>query len=151
MVRPGKDSGDLPFLKGERPFLVLVFLVSLALISLGLWLRPDPSGAGTHTQLGLPPCGHLLATGKPCITCGCTTAFAFAAHGRIFRALWTQPFGAFFFFLCLAAALASLHAFWTGRSLILRIALWPWARLILATLALLVLSWVFKLLTWPKP
>ncbi len=145
-----RQSRDLPFLPGERPFLVLVFLVSLGFISVGLWLNPDPSGVGTHTQLGLPPCGHLLATGRPCITCGCTTAFALAAHGRILQALWTQPFGTFFFFLCLAGAVFSLHALWTGRSLVLRIALWPWARLILATLALLVLSWIFKLLTWPK-
>ncbi len=151
MGKAEEESRDLPFLRGERPFLVLVFLVSMTLVGIGLWLRPDPSGAGTHTQLGLPPCGHLLATGRPCITCGCTTAFALAAHGRILSALWTQPFGAFFFFFCLAAALASLHALWTGRSLVLRIALWPWARLILATAALLVLSWVFKLLTWPKP
>ena len=65
-------------------------LVALALgvlmltpVVIGAFLRPDGRGVETHTQLGLPPCGWMLKYGKPCATCGMTTAVSEAAHGRL--------------------------------------------------------------------
>jgi len=134
--------------RGEGILLGLLFTVSVFLLTIGFMLDPDPSGHGTHTQLGLEPCGYLLRTGRPCFLCGATTAFALAAHGRIPTALWTHPLGALLFFLFLLAAFASGRALLTGRSLVLRIALWPWARLLAGLILLGLFSWGFKLLTF---
>jgi hypothetical protein len=56
-------------------------------------LRPDPRGLGTHEQLGLAPCGVLARTGRPCPTCGMTTALAWFARGRPDRAWRANPAG----------------------------------------------------------
>lgn len=74
--------------------------LSLAGIAVGLagvfalsaWLDPydaegRPRAMGTHHQLGLPPCGYLVATGKPCPSCGMTTSFALLAHGDVSASL----------------------------------------------------------------
>ena len=66
----------------------------LALAALGTLLEPAPQGHGTHTQLGLPPCGFLELSGWPCPGCGVTTAAVLAARGEFARAFSTQPFGA---------------------------------------------------------
>ncbi|MBA4063727.1 MAG: hypothetical protein C0501_08440 [Isosphaera sp.] len=45
----------------------------------------------THTQLGMPPCGFVLATGRPCPACGMTTSFALLVRGDVgasLRANW---------------------------------------------------------------
>ncbi|MBM4019328.1 MAG: DUF2752 domain-containing protein [Planctomycetes bacterium] len=79
-------------------------------------LTPSPAGTGTHTVLGLPPCGMLVVTGRPCPTCGVTTSFVLAAHGRLGEALANQPFGLLVFVLTaggLALTAATLAA---GRS-----------------------------------
>jgi di/tricarboxylate transporter len=57
-------------------------------------LRPAAGGLGTHTQMGLPPCSVKVMHDMPCPTCGMTTAFALAAHGRLIEAFVVQPFGA---------------------------------------------------------
>lgn len=57
-------------------------------------LEPDPSGFGTHRQLGLRPCGFQTLTGQRCPTCGMTTAFAWMARGRFDRAIEANPAGA---------------------------------------------------------
>lgn len=60
------------------------------------WINPyDPDGTprtmSTHTQLGMDPCGFLLATGRPCPACGMTTSFALLVRGDVgasLRANW---------------------------------------------------------------
>lgn len=109
-------------------------------------LLPDPSGEGTHRQLGLPACGFLVATGLPCPTCGMTTAFSYAVRGRLLKALWAQPAGAL---LCVAMMLtipAALVVLITGRG-------WQidWYRLrpdrlLWVLLAVFLGAWGFKLL-----
>ncbi len=63
-----------------------VFLISLTLTA-------DPAGHGTHTQLGLPPCGFLVVTGLPCPGCGLTTCFTHMIHGDVVGAARANPFG----------------------------------------------------------
>ena len=70
---------------------------------LAAWLEPDPRGLGTHTQLGLPPCGFLWLTGLPCPGCGLTTSFALMAAGEWLRAFRTQPLGVLLYALCVFA------------------------------------------------
>ncbi|MEM9108504.1 MAG: DUF2752 domain-containing protein [Planctomycetota bacterium] len=76
-------------------------------------LTPSSDGVGTHTQMGLPECGFKLATGYPCATCGCTTAFAHAADGSFLTSLMTQPFGAV---LALSLSMLALIAGWSALS-----------------------------------
>ncbi|BAM02411.1 DUF2752 domain-containing protein [Phycisphaera mikurensis] len=69
---------------------------ALAVLGVAAWLQPEAAGVGTHTGLGLSPCGFLQATGLPCATCGMTTATSLAAHGRLLAAAATQPAGLLF-------------------------------------------------------
>jgi len=64
-----------------------------AVFAVSAFLPPDPSGLGTHTRLGLPPCGVWQLFHKPCPSCGMTTAFALLTHGRPIEALKVQPAG----------------------------------------------------------
>lgn len=50
--------------------------IALVVILIATTLEPAAVGHGTHTQLGLPPCGFFVVTGMPCPGCGLTTAFA---------------------------------------------------------------------------
>lgn len=119
-------------------------LCALAVLVTAALLTPDPSGMGTHRGLGLPACGWLAATRYPCPTCGMTTSFAYAAHGRPLDALRAQPFGALL-------ALATAVFFWGAMHIAVfgshlgRIAerflgprwLWPTGTLFLA-------AWAYK-------
>ncbi len=93
--------------RAQRWTAALIAVVALSVLITAAWLRPDPRGLETHTQLGLWPCGWFLATGYPCPTCGMTTAFAAAAHLHPLQSLRVQPFGA-------VLALGTAVAFWGG-------------------------------------
>lgn len=129
-----------------RVRVVPAILLAVTTIMLGaaLWLDADPAGVGTHQQLGLPPCGFLAATGLPCATCGMTTAFTHAVHGRIFTSLITQPAGMVMALATAIIAIISLWALVVGASLepIARClwrpaTFWLFAGLVLG-------SWVYK-------
>jgi hypothetical protein len=70
------------------------------ILVLARMLVPDPRGFGTHTQLGLTPCGFLTMTGRLCPTCGMTTAFAWMTRGEVVRSWQANPAG------CLLALLS---------------------------------------------
>ncbi len=95
--------------RSERLLAGLAALACLGLLITAAALTPDPDGLGTHHQLGLEPCGFLSTFGKPCPTCGMTTAFAHAARLNLASAFHAQPFG-----LLLAIAAATL--FWVGAA-----------------------------------
>jgi len=99
--------------KAAQGILAAVMAASLAT---GLLLTASPTGTGTHTVLGLPPCGMLVVTGRPCPTCGVTTSFVLAAHGRFYEAMVNQPFGLAVFFLAAGGLISSVWALVTGRS-----------------------------------
>jgi hypothetical protein len=74
--------------------------VALAVMALGFigifaaaaWIHPyaadgTPRTGATHLQLGLPPCSMMVLLGKPCPSCGMTTAFSLLVHGDILAAL----------------------------------------------------------------
>ena len=91
----------------DRLFGLALTLGALGVLAVAVWLSPSAAGVGTHTQLGLAPCGFLAATGLPCATCGMTTATALAADGRLVASGLTQPAGLLF-------ALGLGAAFWVG-------------------------------------
>lgn len=118
-------------------------------LALASWLTPSPTGEGTHTQLGLPPCGWVTAFGRPCPTCGMTTSFARAAHGQPLGAFRAQPFGLLLALGTAGAFWACLHAAATGSRvgpvygrILTGKAIWVLAGLALA-------AWAYKTATWP--
>jgi hypothetical protein len=131
-----------------RVYAAIVALACLTLLAFGAGLAPNTAGHGTHTQLGLPPCAFAAVLGKPCATCGMTTAVSTAASGNLPKALAVQPFGA-------GLAVAAASAFWisvysaaTGSRVwkaatpLLR----PKPMLIIA--GLLLASWLYKIIVW---
>ncbi len=78
-------------------------------------LTPDPSGMGTHKQLGLPACSFVFSTGLPCPTCGMTTAYAWMMHGHPVRAVLAQPLGAVLSFATILGAVVGAWMAATGR------------------------------------
>ena len=84
-----------------------LFAISTSVLALARWLTPDPTGVGTHTQLGLQPCAVLSWVGFPCPMCGMTTTFSLLAHFRLGDALVTQPFGVVLFAMTVMIALLS--------------------------------------------
>jgi hypothetical protein len=114
-------------------------------LAMAATLEPDLRGYGTHTQLGLPPCGFQLWTGTPCPGCGLTTAFAHAVRGDLAHAASANPFGLLLFAVAVACVPVGLLAGWRGWSVDLmleRFALGRWA---LAVAACGVALWAVRL------
>lgn len=107
-------------------------------------LRPDPSGTGTHEQLGLPPCGFQARTGYPCPTCGMTTAFALTARGRLIIALLTQPAGALAALAVFAIAIGGFYVCLAGKRLDLFWLAWNWRAILIGSLAVALLAWGYR-------
>lgn len=78
---------------GSRLVWLVLFSLPLAVVITATTLNPDPAGHGTHTQLGLPPCGFLETTGLPCPGCGLTTCFSHMVRLEIVGAAAANPFG----------------------------------------------------------
>ena len=131
---------------------ILSFLVGVGLASplvLAAVLQPSTRGFGTHEQLGLPPCGWVLAFGKPCMTCCMTTAFSHMAHGHFWQAWVTQPAGAALSLVAAAGFWAGMHGAvfgsrmgWLCSKLFTGKIMWP-------GLVLLLGAWAYKVVTWP--
>jgi hypothetical protein len=142
MDRPPQRQG-----RGERFFLGAGLILAVWVWALSLSLRPDSRGYGTHMQLGLGPCPKLAQTGWPCLTCGMTTAFAYAARGQFWRALDCQPFGALLFGGLMGGGVLALRALRRQQSVLpclIRLLPWKFLGLLYLLLALLVVSWAYK-------
>jgi hypothetical protein len=120
----------------------------LLLLVLSASLRADARGHGTHQQLGLPPCGWVVAFKKPCMTCGMTTAFAFVATGEVRRGFVVQPAGALLavgvaglFWVCLYVAATGSRVLEVGGTLLRPRWLLVFAGIILA-------AWAYKWAVW---
>lgn len=81
-------------LPAHRGYLILGALAIFTLFGVAAKLKPDPSGHGTHQQLGLPPCTFQFFLGIPCPTCGFTTTWSLMMHGRWWQAVQTNLGGA---------------------------------------------------------
>jgi len=133
---------------GTTGRLISAFLALALLTVLGVaaWLHPDPSGHGTHTQLGMTPCGWEMVTGYPCPTCGMTTSFAHAADAHFAASFVTQPLGAVLAVLTSAVFWGAVHVGATGSrigavaaTMIRPATLWALALLAAA-------AWIYKIL-----
>ena len=61
--------------------------------AVGLYLKPDAHGHGTHQALGLPPCPSVLLFDRPCPGCGLTTSWTALLHGDLALAFHAHPLG----------------------------------------------------------
>lgn len=121
-----------------------------ALLGVAAWLAPSGAGHGTHTQLGIPPCGWVYAFDKPCPTCGMTTAFAHAAQGELWASFVTQPFAALLAVATAAVFWIGLHSAVTGSRALASLGRLFLPRYVWVGVALLIAAWVYKLVVW-KP
>lgn len=144
MVCVGRRSPWPRACLAERVGQAVVLAVLVGLAGLGLALSPSATGVGTHCQLGLPPCGLYVTTGRPCPTCGVTTAFVLAAHGRVAEAMAVQPFGCVLFLLVAAGAAGLLAALAFGRSLAPLLTTYGVTVPLLLLVVLAAASWVYK-------
>ncbi len=121
---------------------------SLAVLSAAAVITPAPSGYNSHTQLGLDPCAWAALSGKPCPTCGMTTAFAHAANLDLLLSLQAQPMGAFLALVTATGFWLFLHAAVTGSRVLELIGSmlkwWVWTILIAGFLG----AWFYKMAVW---
>lgn len=131
-----------------RAGLALLAGACLALLLIASRLSAAPAGHGTHMQLGLPPCGWVQAWGKPCMTCGMTTAFAAATHQSFWTSVKAQPMGAAFALCASMLVWLGGYSALTGSMIVptlLRIGNW---RLVWSLIAGLLLAWGYKWITF---
>lgn len=80
-----------------KPWLIRTQLSWTALwlfcTGMGLYMKPDLHGHGTHQQLGLPPCPSVLLFDRPCPGCGLTTSWTNLLHGNILESFRNHPLG----------------------------------------------------------
>lgn len=126
----------------------IVFVSAMSLLGFAASLTPSPHGYGTHTQVGMEPCGFVKTAGMPCATCGMTTAFAHAADGDLLAAAATQPAGAALAVLTAMAALVTGYATLVGLNLT-PLVRWVWRpRIVLVTGVLILAAWGYKIVTF---
>lgn len=130
-----------------RLYALAMLLVIVAGVSLAARINPAGRLHGAHQQLGMPPCGMLLATGYPCPTCGMTTAFAYTLRGQWIMATRAQIAGFVIALAALVCGLAAAVCTVTGK--------YPapnWYRIspvVLSTgiLGLVVIAWAVKIIS----
>ena len=118
---------------------------SALVLAVAALLEPDPRGHGTHTQLGLPPCGFWLLTAARCPGCGLTTAFAHGIRGEWVLAAEANPFGLLLFALVCATIPLGLLGIIRGWSLDGLLAHAALRRFALGVAACGVVLWVARL------
>jgi len=125
--------------------LLLALLAPLGLLAIGVALRPDPRGYGTHEQLGFRPCLPMRLWNVPCPGCGVTTAVALAMRGEARHSLRTQPFGLVTIAAALGGASWAVIGHVRGRDLYAELGRIRWKRWGALLLTLGLLAWAYKL------
>ncbi len=106
-----------PATRADRLGQGLWALIFLAILVVGVFLKPSPNGHGTHMQLGLPPCPSVMLFSRPCPGCGMTTCFTYMAHGQVLDAFRVHALGPILFLMWGASALAAGYGAIRGRKL----------------------------------
>jgi len=125
----------------------IVFIVAGSAIATAAWLSPDPSGHGTHEQLGLAPCSMMMFSGKPCPACGYTTAFSHVVHGQFVQAVIVQPAGTLVALAVIFAGLIGAYVAATGSDVANRFRPLAQPRYLLIVGLIIGIGWVYKMLT----
>ncbi|MFM9956904.1 MAG: DUF2752 domain-containing protein [Phycisphaerales bacterium] len=148
ITKSSRTTGPRRAPLGTRIWAAAAAAGSLAVLVAAALITPSPEGYNTHTQLGLAPCAWAALSGKPCPTCGMTTAFAHAANLDLLASIQTQPFGAFLAVVTATSFWLCLHTALTGSRVLELVGglfrWWVWA----AFIAGFVASWVYKMMAW---
>ncbi|MCP4592975.1 MAG: DUF2752 domain-containing protein [bacterium] len=123
----------------------MVGLACVGLLGVAGWLKPDPSGTGTHTQLGVLPCSTMVVWGIPCPTCGMTTAFAHTVRGQWGAALRAQPAGWLAALAVGALAMLSAATVVTGRRWAVNWYRVPPGRVVLGCVVVVLAAWAYRI------
>ncbi|MFZ4081363.1 MAG: DUF2752 domain-containing protein [Pirellula sp.] len=99
----------------ERGSLAILAAGLIFVLGIAAWLTPNPSGLGTHQQLGLPPCTSLMVLGIRCPACGMTTSWALMIEGRIPEALAANLGGSLLFVVAFLSVPLIAWIVWTGN------------------------------------
>jgi hypothetical protein len=134
--------------RADKSIALGMLLSACAVLSVAAWLKPNPAGYGTHTQLGLPPCNFLLLTHYPCPSCGLTTCFAFAIRLQFWKAFLANPFGILAFFGTVSLVPASIVLLCRRISFRRITESAHFSKALYTATALYLLSWIFKLATF---
>ena len=146
---PVRDGPQQPWV--DRVVAATVAVVAMACTFALARIAPDARGYDTHVQLGMPRCSWPLLYGIPCPTCGATTAACHVVHGNLIRGLVAHPFGALLVASGIVLGLMALWCLLRGRSFFDLCLQLPLARLLIGGTALLLLSWLYKYLTFTPP
>jgi hypothetical protein len=129
----------------KRLLLAAIGLAACTALATARTLTPDQRGYGTHEQLGWAPCWFRRVVGRPCPSCGMTTAWAHAVRGELGAALRANAGGAIACGLALIAAPWLLASAAIDRWLLVE----PTTRLVLwigtILVALTLLDWLRRL------
>jgi hypothetical protein len=144
------QQGDAPprLDRSGRVAAAIVACAALGLLLVAAGLSPAGDGAGTHEQLGLPPCAWVVMWNKPCMTCGMTTAFAHAADGHLVTAFLTQPMGCVFAVLTAAMAWIAGYSALTGSYAYRITSGLASGRGLIVLAAALLAAWAYKIVTF---
>jgi hypothetical protein len=141
------QTGERVRLGRPTRFALVVSALGLAgVLGVACLLEPDPRGYGTHTQLGLPPCAFSVLTGNRCPACGMTTSFAWFVRGRFDRSWRANPVGSLLAPTCAVMIPWLLAGAAWGRPIGFRSLEQPLIGLVVATVALSLLSWTIRLI-----
>jgi len=122
----------------------------VGLLVLARMLVPDPRGFGTHTQLGLTPCGFLTMTGRLCPTCGMTTSFAWVVRGKVVRSWQANPAGCVLALLSFPLIAWMVYCAVADKPIGFQSLGDPLLGLILAAVVLSVVVWLVRLIVSPN-
>ena len=139
------DQLGRPHCPQDRAASAAVLAACAMVLGLASWMDPSPDGLGTHTQLGLPACGFYSSVGLPCATCGMTTAFSHAAHGRLLSAFRAQPAGAVLAVMTAMLAVTSAYALATGMRLDPTVAWAARPAVVVAAAGVVLAAWGYKM------
>lgn len=117
----------------------------VALLGYAVWLDPVRLERHNSGYQLLPPCGFLQSTGYPCPTCFMTRAFVYVMHGRLLKAVWTQPFGALMCVLVVYLGVGAVGVLVTNKPWRPVWRRWPRWYVLGALAGAFLVSWMFKL------
>lgn len=117
----------------------------LGLLMVSRCLAPEPTGMGTHRQLGLPECGFLMASGFPCPSCGMTTSWAWLTRGNLMKSVSSNAGGTMLGALSLVFGVWMLVSGIRGKWFVgVPTSFWL-AVLLGSTVAVTLIDWLFKI------
>lgn len=131
--------------RGERIGLICLGVALFALLFLAAMLKPNPSGLGTHTQLGLPGCTMFTFTGIRCPGCGMTTSWAHTMNGDFASGIRANVGGVL---LCLLSVAVFPSLLWMGirgRSLPFRWFAQVAITVLLIAMSISIVEWLIRL------